>query len=448
MMKNIFLLLVFSGLLNGLNAQNLPAYLPANGLVGWWPFNGNANDESGNGLSSIGNGIEFSADRFGNPNASIEFMNNGSVKTLCPQPLSPASSSEYSINLWFFKTIHNTGARIFLQYKEGSLGPAGTSNFDFFESGNEICPIGNVMFDHYPFFVYTCSPTIPSLNIWHNVTLIFSQTDHLVKLYLDGSYWFSVSLNNNFPGAGHLVFGNNATDEFPYVGRLDDIAIYNRALSQEEITQLYQAGNETSLSYQLTQEKLGNCPTSPVKLSVKTLPRIRTDSVMVNANGDAATAYGNILNDGGKTITRRGFCWSTSTNPTLSNSYSENGSGSGTFSGNITGLSSNSTFFVRAYAGTETEVWYGNELMTTVGNTLHTCGTPGVHNASKSYGTITDQDGNSYKTIRVGNQVWMAENLKTAHYRNGDEIPLVVDSIQWEIIDQGAASWYKNDSAK
>ena len=59
---------------------------------------------------------------------------------------------------------------------------------------------------------------------------------------------------------------------------------------------------------------------------------------------------------------------------------------------------------------------------TTTGTTLHTCGTPNVHNPDLTYGTMTDQEGNVYKTIVIGTQEWMAENLNTSIYRNGEAI--------------------------
>jgi len=58
----------------------------------------------------------------------------------------------------------------------------------------------------------------------------------------------------------------------------------------------------------------------------------------------------------------------------------------------------------------------------TTGTTLHTCGAPNVHNPDLTYGSMTDQEGNVYKTIVIGTQEWMAENLNTSIYRNGDEI--------------------------
>jgi hypothetical protein len=64
MVKKIFFLMTMSvGMIFPTIAQNVPAYVPTNGLVGWWPFNGNANDESGNGNHGTVNGATLTADR-------------------------------------------------------------------------------------------------------------------------------------------------------------------------------------------------------------------------------------------------------------------------------------------------------------------------------------------------------------------------------------------------
>ena len=59
---------------------------------------------------------------------------------------------------------------------------------------------------------------------------------------------------------------------------------------------------------------------------------------------------------------------------------------------------------------------------------------------------VTDIDGNKYKTIQIGDQVWMAENLKVTHYRNGYPIPKVTDPAQWRFLTDGAYCEYENDS--
>jgi len=70
--------------------------------------------------------------------------------------------------------------------------------------------------------------------------------------------------------------------------------------------------------------------------------------------------------------------------------------------------------------------------------------TTAVFNPDKSYGTVTDVDGNIYKTIKIGEQIWMAENLRVTHYRNGDEIPNIKDSTLWASQIQGAYCNYNN----
>ncbi|MBN1895855.1 fibrobacter succinogenes major paralogous domain-containing protein [bacterium] len=59
-------------------------------------------------------------------------------------------------------------------------------------------------------------------------------------------------------------------------------------------------------------------------------------------------------------------------------------------------------------------------------------------------GPVTDIDGNVYRTVRIGNQRWMAENLKVTHYRNGDAIPNVTDSTAWNSLGTGACTSYGN----
>jgi len=60
-------------------------------------------------------------------------------------------------------------------------------------------------------------------------------------------------------------------------------------------------------------------------------------------------------------------------------------------------------------------------------------------------GTVTDIDGNVYQTVTIGTQVWMAENLKVTHYRNGDPIPNVTDNTEWQGLSTGAYCNYDND---
>jgi uncharacterized protein (TIGR02145 family) len=81
------------------------------------------------------------------------------------------------------------------------------------------------------------------------------------------------------------------------------------------------------------------------------------------------------------------------------------------------------------------------------GISAHTCGAPNIHNPDLTYGTMTDQEGNVYKTIVIGTQEWMAENLNTSIYRNGDAIPTNLDNAAWQSTTSGAWAYYNNDAS-
>ncbi len=71
-----------------------------------------------------------------------------------------------------------------------------------------------------------------------------------------------------------------------------------------------------------------------------------------------------------------------------------------------------------------------------------------LENTIGAGGMVTDFDGNDYNTVKIGNQIWMAENLKTTHYSNGDSIPLVINSAAWGNLSTGAYCYYNNDVSK
>jgi len=141
---------------------------------------------------------------------------------------------------------------------------------------------------------------------------------------------------------------------------------------------------------------------------------VTTDASSITHN--SATSGGNITNDGGTPIIERGVCWNNSNNPTLSNEHTLDGSGSSSFTSSLTKLIQNTTYYVRAYATNIVGTAYGNEVSFTT---------------DISGEIITDYDGNTYTTIQIGNQVWMAENLKTTHYSDGIAIQLVDENSAW-----------------
>lgn len=163
----------------------------------------------------------------------------------------------------------------------------------------------------------------------------------------------------------------------------------------------------------------------------KTVPVLTTDSVSGIASS-TATCGGNVSSDGGASVTARGVCWSTNQNPTTANSKTSNGTGSGSFTSNITGLYPSTTYYVRAYATNSEGTAYGNQVTFTT--------------LAVAQGTVTDIDGNVYNTVTIGSQVWTKENLRVTHYRNGDPITKVALTSTWNTMTTEAFCWYNNDS--
>lgn len=166
-----------------------------------------------------------------------------------------------------------------------------------------------------------------------------------------------------------------------------------------------------------------------------TLPTVITAGVY-NITQTTATSGGNVTDDGGADVTARGVVWATFENPTLETNegITVDGTGTGLFASELTGLSPGTEYFVRAYATNEAGTAYG-------GQEFFVSGEPGCGEY-----TVTDTDGNVYNTVLIGSQCWMAENLKTTHYSNGEPIDYPgTDNMAWSNNFTGAYAWYEND---
>jgi hypothetical protein len=109
------------------------------------------------------------------------------------------------------------------------------------------------------------------------------------------------------------------------------------------------------------------------EISFTTLPPVLpslSTTVASSVNGASASSGGNITSDGGATVTARGICWSTTSGPTTADFTTSNGTGIGTFTSSITGLSLATTYYARAYATNSAGTAYGNEISFTTNATL------------------------------------------------------------------------------
>jgi hypothetical protein len=231
--------------------SQIPNYVPANGLVGWWPFNGNANDESGNGNNGTVNGATLSTDRNGYVNSAYSFLNQNSKISL--STITSDSITSISISGWFKKITAGVDGAIFAMSNGcfGADGPRlfiGNENFLYWQVEKTTC-IG--------FGVYSNQINY-SDNNWHFFAAIYTKTNPTYvtsdfSLYVDG---INLGLSNPNSTQGIIsplsnsffstTFGNTNTNLNGFTGLVDDIGIWNRALTVCEIQNLYTSTSPTN----------------------------------------------------------------------------------------------------------------------------------------------------------------------------------------------------------
>ena len=201
------------------------------GLITYYPFNGNANDESGNGNDGTVYGADLTADRNGKPDSAYEFDgDNDCIYSNNDLEL----YNSYSVSIWIYKsdTWENEFQKILC------VGN-GANNFAFCLSQGP----SPKYFYFYPHGSLRRSLIIiqsPIVNKWHHITMIY--TGEEAKLYLNnkflGNSYFKKSINIKSP----LRIGWAYRNEY-FKGKIDDIRIYNRAINENEIEALYNLHN-------------------------------------------------------------------------------------------------------------------------------------------------------------------------------------------------------------
>jgi hypothetical protein len=223
----------------------VPSYVAPNGLVGWWPFNGNANDESGNGNNGTINGATLTFDR--NSFANSAFLFNSSINTFIQASI--GIQDTMTISAWFNCVAPSTFYGMIYSYGDASA-TGSTYSGQIMGPHPDWVSLGHVgKFHPYAFSNGYLSEIIPNIfsdnNQWHNMIVTYIPNDK-IYLYIDGVY-ISNSTLNYFPiTQGVITFGrdlnNNAgftTNQGKFDGKIDDIGIWNRSLTQQEVTNLY-----------------------------------------------------------------------------------------------------------------------------------------------------------------------------------------------------------------
>jgi len=309
---------------NQLKSQ-VPDYVPIDSLAGWWSFDGNANDASANSNDGTVTGAILSTDRNGNSNSAYDF---DGVDDHIIIPSDPSLSSDsISISCWIYPNSISSNFSSII--KKGNYTTADNEEYAFgLKSTNLIysgIKDGTSCDPGFGWINDSFTSPITLINNWTH--LVFSYANDSIYIYINGNIEQTVYINGsiNFCGDEEITFGEEWLNHFPFDGKIDNIGIWNRKLTDSEILDVY-------------HESL--IPT----INSSTISEIKCTS----------TRFNSIIDDGGSSSTIS-FEYGTSSNNysttvTADNSPLSANSGTTSIYKDITGLKSNTTYYFAAIA--------------------------------------------------------------------------------------------------
>ena len=204
-----------------------------NGLIAFYPFNGNANDESGNGNDGIVQGAILTKDRFGNLNQAYTFDGNEDYIDINNSEIFSEISS-MTISAWFYSYTNQNDDNAIIS-KTGKTYAHGSYDWIFLEDGSEFY-IGTTK------GLKLVEIEEPTINMWHHAVgvVVSSEISTSISIYIDGNLLTSQDVDGSFAHTDDSIrIADYHNISHVWNGMLDNIRIYNRALSEDEIHQLY-----------------------------------------------------------------------------------------------------------------------------------------------------------------------------------------------------------------
>jgi hypothetical protein len=292
-LKFSVLALCVGAFLGGKTVAQVPNYVPTNGLVGWWPFNGNANDESGNGNNGTVNGATLTTDRFGVVNSAYYFSSSGCATRIDVNVNTSSIQTGLTMSVWVMNVGDGCLGPRLLEFG-GNDGP-GQAQWGTAYGNLNLYGIGSITSTGF-----SCSAGIPMSpnNIWSH--LVYTNNGIQGKFYKDGILITTINSNGNPILASSAAFGRmNHPAYDAYNGNLDDIGIWNRALTDCEIQDLYTAQlgsfSNTAVTVTPTSSSIGSNATLTVSSPVSNLQwqsnpgSMGWNNVIDNGNYNGAT---------------------------------------------------------------------------------------------------------------------------------------------------------------
>lgn len=278
-MKNIILLFIILSF-------NATAQLTLqDSLVAYYPFNGNANDESTHQNDGVVQGATLTNDRFGNSNSAYHFNGNEAIRISTPFNGQNPFGQEISVSGWLKTTTNKTAAAVVSMHTGCHNGTNDDLFIAYINNYNGQNEFQTRAYYHEP-IIKTDESNVTD-NQWHHFVYVMSGTN--VKLYLDG---VAVDSSNNailkqyiHSPNNDLVIGNLTSNSCPFdqsfEGDIDDIRLYNRALTSNEVQLLHQETGTTEVEEEvalINQVKLYPNPASShfsLELELKGIDDIR-----------------------------------------------------------------------------------------------------------------------------------------------------------------------------
>ena len=364
-------------------AAQLPDYVPTDGLVAWYPFDGNANDFSGYSNHGAINGAQMTEDRFGEANGAFSFSGGTNIQIPHNPQIDFATGDSLTWAIWVLCHPDEQGS-VFEKWLNSFVPyPPFHIRVNAVQGGAQVSSLGYCGQNGQSAGVSSVIPW----NTWTHVA--FTSSASHFSYFIDGQLVTSaeipqVGCTNDHP----LTIGTRAgATHAHYEGKVDDFGIWDRTLSPEEIEALH-----------LLSSPIEGC----------------TDANACNYNEEAQWEDGSCHFN--CQFCHIGTVWDESlfkcivANPADSN-----------FDGCV----------------------QLNDLL----DLLSAYGNCGAEESPWQCGDPLEYQGYDYETVQIGEQCWFAENLRAENYRNGDEMPSGLSNAGWENLSEGASTLYQNNQA-
>jgi len=258
-----FYLTTLALLFSASSFAQLPSHVPSNGLQGWWTFSGNTNDSSGNGNNGIAYGVSLTSDRKGKTNSAYEFDITSAGWGTAKDRIEITQNSKVMDSLYKSQAF-SISCWVKLKPKTGGFAGRPHTIFGVWDGGNKTSFIrfqvakqgsNNNTFSTFNPYNPKFGNTKISDSVWSQIVITYDKDSSKLNYYLNSILDTSITMTYSIPSStnyGNLTFGEVYMANghwYHFNGSLDDIGIWNRALTPSEVSNLFNESIALSLKF-------------------------------------------------------------------------------------------------------------------------------------------------------------------------------------------------------